>query len=87
MLIDIGLFLESVEFLFDAAVLLLLGFELLTGGDDGLELCGKLVRCNEWMRRERWELTSLEVLVVVGQRLKLLLRGRHCEGCAGVKLR
>lgn len=32
------------------------------------------------------ELTSLEVLVVVGQCLELLLRSGHCEGCADIKL-
>lgn len=32
------------------------------------------------------ELTSLEVLVLVGQGLELLLGGSHWEDCAGVKL-
>ena len=39
------------------------------------------------MNEVRRELTSLEVLVVVGQCLELLLRGDHCDGFAGIKLR
>lgn len=39
LLVNVGLLFQSIKFLLDAAVLLLLGLKLLAGSNDSLELC------------------------------------------------